>query len=78
MEPLSVIHILDGAFEVHLGFFRTSIVLEIHLRVFQGLEEALRSGIVVRVAPADMLTCAPAALRRAAYAQLAYCTPRSK
>ena len=50
MQALPIIDVLDEAGEILLGLREGLILLQVHLLPFQGLEETLRAGVVIRVA----------------------------
>src|SRR4029077_10567947 len=50
MEALDVIHVLDKLADVGFGLSKGAVFFEIDLLSLQGLEEAFRFGVVVRVA----------------------------
>ncbi len=78
MQSLLVIDGLNELPQVGLSIRKRLILFQIHLLVFERLEEALGFGMVLGMPVADMLTRACACSSRAMYSLLAYCTPRSE
>src|SRR6266542_3067778 len=50
MQPLGVVHVLDEAAEVRLGFCEGLVVLQVHLLMLERAEEALSLGVLVGIA----------------------------
>jgi|SRR6516162_10247832 len=78
MQPLLVLIALDEFFEIALQMLQVLVVVGVDLFPLQRLDEALTTGIVVRLAGRLMLGTIPCSFRIPTYSAEAYWIPRSE
>ena len=78
MEPLAIVDVFDEGADRLARLLEITIVAAVDLLVLECLDEAFRTGIVVRIANRLMLGSMPCASNSSVYSLQAYCTPQSE